>query len=42
MLDTFPILLKEGKPFYSVSHSSLMLKLTAMPKRGALPIVNLN
>ena len=34
MSDTFPLLQKEGKLFYAVSHSSPKLKLTAMPFRG--------
>jgi hypothetical protein len=34
MPDTFPLLLKEGKLFYTVSHSSPELKLTAMPPEG--------
>jgi hypothetical protein len=32
MSDTFPLLQKEGKLFYAVSHSSPKLRLTAMPK----------
>jgi hypothetical protein len=34
MSDTFPLLLKEGKLYYAVSHSSPKLRLTAMPQGG--------
>jgi hypothetical protein len=34
MPDTFPLLLKEGKLFYAVSHSSPKLKFTAMGQKG--------
>jgi hypothetical protein len=37
MPDTFPLLQKEGKHFYPVSHSSPMLKVTLAPlQRGEL------